>query len=523
MNIGDIKLSDVLNRLEFDIRINRAVDEFFLASQLMQEALSYDDVTFVPRFTNVYPKDVDVSSRFSRNVPLKIPIVSAAMDRVTRYKMGIAMAKEGGLGIIDKSMSPEEQKEEIRRVKYHLNCPIEGPITVKESDTIEEILDRADERGWSFRSFPVVNEAGNLVGLLTGNDFDLCDDPSQKACDIMTTGLITADRTTTPDKAYRMMVDEGKKVIPVVDGGKIVAMYLLSDVKRTMTESYKAYNVDENGQLRVGAAIGDGLDALDRLEVILKAHPDVIVIDTAHASTTNAVRTLREIKAKYPDLDVVVGNISSAVQAAELVKYDPDGIKVGQGPGSICTTRKITGGGIPQVTAIYEVYEVARAKGIPVIADGGIKYSGDIAKAIIAGAHSVMVGMMLAGSEEAPGEIVLSGSRQMKDYRGMGSLAAMRESRQARARYQQGEVADEKLVPEGVEALVPYTGPIANTIVQLVGGLRSGMGMAGAANLEQLRDQVTFRKMTGAGHLESHVHDVKVVNDPPNYHKPGSS
>ncbi len=488
-------------------------DEFFLQAGLT--ALTYDDVRLETGYAEVMPEAVDTTTLFSRNTPLKIPLVSAAMDTVTEHKMAIAMAKAGGLGIIHRNLTPEAQAKEVARVKFHLHGQIREPICAHETDTMQSILDLRREKGYSFHTFPVVDTQGKLVGVISENDFDFCTEPSRLAREIMSTSLVTSHPETTVREAYQRMTAEKKKVLPLVDAaGRLTGLYIFSDVRRIVTESNSGYNVDKNGQLVVGAAIGVG--DYDRVERLLAKRVDVVVIDTAHADTKPVIETLTTLKKSFPSLDVVVGNISNGRSAKRLLDAGADGIKVGQGPGSICTTRIVAGIGTPQVSAVYWCGRVADEYQVPVCADGGLKNSGDIPIAIGAGAHSVMMGSMLAGTDEAPGEVVYLDGNQWKSYRGMGSLAAMQEHAGSRERYRTGKST---LVPEGVEGLTPYKGPLEKVILMNVGGLRKGMGYLGAATIEELRAKADFIRLTDAGKQESHPHDVRIVKDAPNYRR----
>ena len=440
------------------------------------------------------------------------------MDTVTEWPLAVEIAKLGGLGIIHRGLEPQEQASHVKRVKFFLNGLIDQPIVVKADDTIKSIEAQRQQSGWPFHSFPVVDKANKLVGLMTRNDFDLNDDPEQRVKDVMTKSLITAPEGTSLDDAYEIMSREKKKILPLVTtDNELTGLYVFSDVARIRRGSSSDYNVDENGRLRVGAAIGTGTEALER--VGLMAHRvDVIVIDTAHGDSQPVYDTLKAIKKAYPKLDVVVGNVSEGSSAKRLAEAGADGIKVGQGPGSICTTRVVAGIGCPQVTAIYNCVKALEKTDIPVCADGGISQSGDIPIAIGAGAHSVMLGRLLAGTKEAPGQIVMHQGSQVKVYRGMGSLGAMMDSRGARERYGQRDTTAEKLVPEGVEGLVPYRCTLAELMVQYVGGLRAGMGYVGADDIEALRAKGDFYRITGAGVRESHPHDIVITADAPNYH-----
>ena len=493
-------------------------DAFFEDMARLHVALTFDDVRLTTGYSVTMPDDVSLGSKFSRNVQLKIPIVSAAMDTVTEHKLAIALAKDGGLGIIHRSLTPKKQAAEVARVKRHLNALIEDPICVYPNETIEAVLKRIEKEQWTFHTFPVVNrQNGRLVGVMTQNDFDLCDNYCQRVKNVMTSNVITAPKNTAMSEAYRIMTREKKKVLPLVDkNGRLSGMYVYSDVRRIMTGSSAMHNIDRKNRLLVGAAVGIGDDAFARLELLVRQEVDVIVIDTAHADSRKVIDTLKQIKKEY-DIDVVVGNISEPESAKRLYKADADGIKVGQGPGSICTTRPIAGIGCPQVTAIYNCAKVLNDCDVPINADGGLRYSGDIPIAIGTGAHSVMMGNMLAGTDEAPGEVIILDGRKWKSYRGMGSLSAMEESRAARERYYQSDTGKSQLVPEGVEGLVPYKGKVSDIIFQYIGGLKRGMGYVGASTIEELREKADFRRITNSGQQESHPHNIRITKEAPNY------
>jgi len=504
-------------------------DEFFRKMEQLGLALTFNDVRLRTDYSEVMPHEVNLESKFSRNTPLKIPIVSAAMDTVTEYRLAIEIAKHGGLGIIHRGLPPEVQAYHVGRVKHHLNGKtglIKKPICVHEHDTINEILERKKKKDYQFDSFPVVNENKVLLGLLTGNDFTFCDDLTMKAKEIMTPlkDLITIPEGTSFEKAYEKMKAFKKKHLPVIDNnGKLIGLYSFKDIKNIKAGNTKQYNLDSEGRLIVGAAIGVGEEELLRLEKLIEEHVDVIVIDTAHADTRSVHEALKrvipyikEIKRTHSSIDVVVGNISEAEAAERLIKAGADGIRVGQGPGAICTTRIIAGTGTPQVTAVYNCSKVGDKYGVPINADGGLEYSGDITIAIAAGAHSVTLGSMLAGTDEAPGEIVFKEGRSWKKYRGMGSLEAMKESKASRDRYRQNEKTED-LVPEGVTSLVPYKGGLHKVLAQYIGGLRSGMGYVGAATIKELREKARFYRISPAGRRESHPHSVLITEEAPNY------
>ncbi len=480
-------------------------------------ALTFDDVRLRTGYSEVMPDIVNIESKFSRNIGLKIPIASAAMDTVTEYKLAIELAKLGGIGVIHRNLTIEDQVFHVTKVKNHLNGLIEKPICVYDDESVSSILSRREIKGYTFHSFPVLNREGKLVGILTGNDFEFCGDSSLYTRDIMSTDLLTAPQGTTIDEAYEMMRREKKKILPLIGkNDHIIGMYVFSDVKRIKTRSAETYNVDARGQLRVAAAVGIGEEALERVARLSKENIDVIVIDTAHGDSKAVIDTLKKIKKNY-SVDVVVGNISVGESAQRLAEAGADGIKVGQGPGSICTTRIIAGIGRPQVSAVYDCARAVVDYNIPICADGGLRSSGDIPVIIAAGAHSVMMGTMLAGTEEAPGEIVFVEGRQWKNYRGMGSIGAMETSQGARERYLQKQAGKNQLIAEGIEGLVSYKGKLGEVILQYIGGLRRGMGYVGASSIEELREKGDFDRITDAGFSESHPHDVKIIKDSPNY------
>ncbi len=495
-------------------------DVFFQKMDELGLALTYADVRLRTNYSEKMPDDVLLSTLFSRRVPLKVPLVSAAMDTVTTASLAIEMASMGGLGIIHRNFSPKEQASHVATVKFHLNGVVDKPICVRDTDTIESILRRREEKGYTFHSFPVIDEAGKLVGIITKNDFEFCDDIKKTARDVMASNLLLATSRIGIDIAYGIMKKNKKKVLPVINSkGELDGMYTFKDLKRVSSPGMEQYNVDERNQLRVGAAIGVGNDALERASLLVEKRVDVLVIDTAHGDSRGVIETVKQLKGIYGDrVDVVAGNVSEAGSAERLIVAGADGIKVGQGPGSICTTRIIAGIGAPQVTAVYNCARVGMMHSVPVCADGGIQYSGDLPIAIAAGASSVMLGSMLAGTEEAPGDVVFFEGRQWKQYRGMGSVGAMEASKSSRERYGQGDVAKKSdLVPEGVEGLVPYKGSVRNVLVQYIGGLRRGMGYTGATTIEELQERTDFIRLSPAGHAESHPHDVKITKESPNY------
>jgi IMP dehydrogenase len=491
-------------------------DAFFEKMDALGLALTFDDVRLKSGHSEVMPDDVNLESKFSKNVPLKIPLVSADMDTVTESDMAIGMALLGGLGVIHKNLSPEDQANEVARVKYYLNGLIDKPICARENESVGKILVKKEEKKYNFCTFPVVDAAGRLVGILSKTDFDFCRDFSLPVAKIMSKKVITAPKGTSLKEAHKIMMTTKKKVLPLLDkNGKIAGVYVFKDVQRIIMKNPAGCNVDKNGQLIVAAAVG--VNDFERIDLLVKKKVNALVISTAHADTNSVIETLKEIKRNY-EIDVIVGNVSEPESAGRLAKAGADGIKVGQGPGSICTTRVIAGIGSPQVSAVYKCARAAGALDVPVCADGGLHNSGDISIAIGAGAHSVMMGGMLAGTKEAPGEIIFRDGRQWKIYRGMGSVGAMEASKESRERYRQvWNTGKKELIAEGVEGLKPYKGELEQVIFQYLGGLKRGMGYVGAANISELREKADFIRITLAGKAESHPHDIIITKEPPNY------
>ncbi len=508
-------------------------DQFFDTQEGQGWALTFDDVRLKTGYCEVPPDGISFQTMFTRRVGLNIPIISSPMDTVTEHAMAIELAKLGGIGVLHLNLSPRDQAAEAKRVWYYLNGLIEKPITVQVKETMEEIEQRRREHGWSFHSFPVLDGDGRLAGLITRNDFDFCEDKSVPASQVMTAELVTMPAGTTLDQAYEVMRREKKKILPLVDQDRrLTGMYVFSDVRRIKTGSSREYNVDERGHLRVAAAIGIGDDALERVE-LLQRYVSAVVIDKAHADFADYLWTLKEIKKANRPFDVMAGNISEGESAKRLVDAGADGIRVGQGGGSICTTRNVAGIGCPQITATHSVEKAIRGSGVPICSDGGIRFSGDVVIAIGAGADSVMLGRMLAGTKEAPGDLIpqavaVRGSfgepirqvMQVKVYRGMGSLEAMEERAGSRARY--GQSPDRVKVPEGINGAVPYQGEVSNVVYQLLGGLRAGMAYVGAATIRELHDKADFYRISDAGSRESHPHDVIMLSEPPNYRRSGT-
>ncbi len=488
-------------------------EAFFQSMEQQGLALTFDDVRLETGRSHVATSEVDTSSKFSRGLELAVPLVSAAMDTVTTSDMAIAMAKLGGLGVLHAGLSPEQQGKEARRVKHELNGLIHKPITVQESSTLGEVLELCDRRKFNFRTFPVTNDRDQFVGLLTQNDFDFSlGENDARIKEVMTPAfeVVTGTPGISVQEAFGLMKENKKKTLPLVDkDGHVKGMYVLSDVVRLLSGNPEQYNLDDQGRLVVAAAVPTDEGALERIEA-MNGYVDAIVIDSAQGDSDFAFSTLRLIKNSHPKLEVVVGNISNGDSAKMLVDAGADGIKVGQGPGSICTTRIETGIGTPQVTAVYECVKAIQGSGVPVCADGGIVNRGDVPIAIAAGASSVMMGSQLAGTKEAPGEVVTVSGQMVKKYRGMGSASAMKDSEASRKRYGTDGSKGTPL-PEGVESYVPYKGPVDEVVDLIVKALRKSMSYVGSKDIEAHRTQTRFYRVTNAGMSESRPHDVTVI------------
>jgi len=480
--------------------------------KIKKRALTFEDVLLVPKYSEILPKNVNVSSRLTKNITLNAPIVSAAMDTVTEYEAAIAMARVGGIGIIHKNMDIESQVKQVKRVKKSENGMIVDPISFKVGTTLEEAMYLLNE--FHISGAPVIDDHGKLVGICTNRDMRFEVDPQRPLGEIMTKiPLVTAKVGVSIDEAAKVLHKHKIEKLPIVnEDGVLKGLITIKDIKKRIEYPYA--NKDDFGRLRVGAAIGVG--QFDRAEALVNAGVDVLVLDSAHGHSKGIIDTVRELKARFV-VDVIAGNIATPEAVRDLVAAGADAVKVGIGPGSICTTRIVAGVGVPQITAIMDAAEEARKHGIPVIADGGIKYSGDIAKAIAAGASSVMVGSLLAGTEESPGETIMYQGRKYKAYRGMGSIGAMQKG--SNDRYFQEGTAVDKLVPEGIEGQVPYRGHIHEIVYQMIGGLRSSMGYLGAKDILDYQDKAEFVEITSAGLRESHVHDVFITKEAPNYHE----
>lgn len=480
----------------------------------IKEALTFDDVLLVPAKSSVLPREVDVTTLLTHDIKLNIPIISAAMDTVTEANLAIALAREGGIGILHKNMNIERQCEEVDKVKRSESGMIKDPVTLSPDGTIRDALELMKK--YSVSGIPIVDNSKKLVGILTNRDLRFEPNQKLKVSQLMTKeNLVTAPIGTTLEKAEKILQKYKIEKLPVVDKkGILRGLITFKDIMKK--KKHPNACKDEHGRLRVGAAVGVTKDTFERINALTMAGADALVIDTAHGHSSRVIKVIKEARKKFRYIQLIAGNIGTYEAALELINCRVDAIKVGIGPGSICTTRVIAGVGIPQISAVMNAYRAARKSGIPVIADGGIKQTGDVAKALAAGAHSVMIGSLFAGVEESPGETILYEGRSFKSYRGMGSLGAMKEG--SKDRYFQ-DVEDDiaKLVPEGVEGRVPYKGPLENTIYQLVGGLRAAMGYCGVKNINELRNNAMFVKITSAGLKESHPHDVIITKEAPNY------
>lgn len=485
----------------------------FLSDKIISEGLTFDDVLLVPAYSDVLPKQVDLTTRFSKNIVLNTPIVSAAMDTVTEANLAIAIAREGGIGIIHKNMSIEEQAKQVKIVKRAESGMIYEPVTIRKESTVADAI--AYMREFSIGGIPVVDADHKLIGIVTNRDLRFEQDLKKPINEVMTyKNLITTNQEINLEEAAAILQQYKIEKLPVVDDDyKLIGLITYKDISKAKDNPYACK--DKKGRLRVAAAIGTTTDNFDRIEALVNADADAIVIDTAHGHSLNVIKMLKDAKKKYNGIDIIVGNIGTGEAALSLADAGADGVKAGIGPGSICTTRVIAGIGVPQLSAIFNVAEALKDKNIPIIADGGICYSGDIVKAIAAGAGSVMVGSLFAGVEESPGETIIYNGRKYKSYRGMGSIEAMQEGSGDRY-FQDPEEEVNKLVPEGIVARVPYKGVLSEVIYQLIGGLRAGMGYCGAKNIEKLME-AKFVRVTNAGITESHPHDITITKEAPNY------
>ena len=485
----------------------------FIEDRVKMEGVTFDDVLLIPAYSEVLPNQVNLTTKFSRNITLNVPLISAAMDTVTESQMAIAIAREGGIGVIHKNMSIEEQARQVHAVKRAETGMIYDPVTIKRGSTVQDALNMMHE--YKLGGIPVVDDDRNLVGIVTNRDLRFERDLTKVIDEVMTKdNLVVTSQSTNLEEAADILQNHKIEKLPVVDkNGKLVGLVTYKDITKAKDKPNAAK--DALGRLRVAAGIGVTKDSMERARALVEAGVDALVIDTAHGHTKGVVEVLRNVKAAFPQVDVVVGNIATGEAAKYLVENGADGVKVGIGPGSICTTRIIAGIGVPQLSAVYDVAKALEGTGVPLIADGGIRYSGDIVKALAAGAYSVMLGGMFAGVEESPGETIIFNGRKFKTYRGMGSLEAMEKG--SKDRYFQGNVSDnKKLVPEGIAARVPYKGTLYEVAYQMLGGLRAGMGYCGAPTIEALH-HAQFVKITNAGMQESHPHDVAITSEAPNY------
>ena len=485
----------------------------FIADKIVMDGLTFDDVLLIPAYSEVVPRDVELTTRFSRNIELKTPLVSAAMDTVTEAKLAIAIAREGGIGVIHKNMPIAEQARQVHTVKRAENGMIYDPVSILSGKTVADALALMKE--FHIGGIPVVDKDNTLLGIVTNRDLRFERDTKKTVDEIMTKeNLVTTDQTTNLEDAAEILQKYKIEKLPVVDkDGKLVGLVTYKDITKAKDKPMACK--DSKGRLRVAAGVGVTGDTFQRIEALVDAGVDAIIIDTAHGHSKGVIDTLKEAKKRFPQIDIVVGNIATPEAAKALVEAGADAVKVGIGPGSICTTRVIAGVGVPQLSAIYEVSKALEGTGVPVIADGGIRYSGDMVKALAAGASSIMVGSLLAGVEESPGDTIIYNGRKFKSYRGMGSLEAMQKGSKDRY-FQDAEDDVKKLVPEGIAARVPYKGSLYEVVYQLLGGLRSGMGYCGAKTIEQLHN-AKFTRITAAGVKENHPHDVTITQEAPNY------
>ena len=489
--------------------------EKFMA-QFPFEGLTYDDVSLVLRYADFLPDSTDLSTRLTSRIRINIPFLSAAMDTVTEAPMAIAMAMIGGIGVIHKNLTVEQQADQVAHVKHHLNGLIHSPVAFHAGQTLDEILAVREEKRYKFSGFPILDDAGRVAGVLTSKDIDYAEDTAAKVEEVMTKDPITAPQGTTLQEAYKIMRSARKGKLPLVDkDGKLVGLYSFTDVRDLVEQNLPMANRDSQYRLRVAAAISGGKD-YERAQALADAGADVLVVDSAHGHTKGIIDMVKWLAKNLPDVDVIAGNVASGEGAAALRDAGAHAVKVGIGPGSICTTRVVCGVGVPQITAVYEASKALEGS-VPVIADGGIRYSGDVPKAIVAGAETVMLGSILAGTEESPGEKIIQDGRQYVVYRGMGSLAAMQAFEGSRKRYGQGHRKMKDLVPEGIEGIIPYAGTVQKVMTQFCGGLRSSLGYNGARSVEELHDKGKFVRVSPAGVKEAHPHDIRITREAPNY------
>ncbi|MBR2103350.1 MAG: IMP dehydrogenase [Prevotella sp.] len=490
----------------------------FASDRIVMDGLTFDDVLLIPAYSEVLPRSVELCTRFSRNIGLNVPFVTAAMDTVTESSMAIAIAREGGIGVIHKNMPIEAQAREVAIVKRAENGMIYDPVTIRRGSTVAEALALMAE--YHIGGIPVVDDEGHLVGIVTNRDLRFERRLDNKIDDVMTSrNLVTTHQQTDLAAAAQILQEHKIEKLPVVDkDNRLVGLITYKDITKAKDKPMACK--DEKGRLRVAAGVGVTADTLERMQALVDAGADAIVIDTAHGHSRGVIEKLREAKASFSGIDIVVGNVATGEAARMLVENGADSVKVGIGPGSICTTRVVAGVGVPQLSAVYDVYSALKGTGVPLIADGGLRYSGDIVKALAAGGSCVMVGSLVAGTEESPGDTIIYNGRKFKSYRGMGSLEAMEQKHGSKDRYFQGDTKDaKKLVPEGIAGRVPYKGTVQEVIYQMTGGLRSGMGYCGAATIDDLH-HAKFVRITNAGVMESHPHDITITSEAPNYSRP---
>ena len=490
----------------------------FIADKIVMDGLTYDDVLLIPAYSEVLPKMVELKTKFSRNIELNIPFVTAAMDTVTESQMAIAIAREGGIGVIHKNMTIEDQARHVAIVKRAENGMIYDPVTIRRGSTVKDALDMMAE--YHIGGIPVVDDENHLVGIVTNRDLRFERHLDKVVDDVMSKeNLVTTHQQTDLIAAAQILQENKIEKLPVVDkDNHLVGLITYKDITKAKDKPMACK--DTKGRLRVAAGVGVTYDTLQRMQALVDAGADAIVIDTAHGHSKSVIEKLREAKASFPSVDIVVGNVATGAAAKMLVENGADAVKVGIGPGSICTTRVVAGVGVPQLSAVYDVFSALKGTDVPLIADGGLRYSGDVVKALAAGGSSVMIGSLVAGTEESPGETIIFNGRKFKSYRGMGSLEAMEQKNGSKDRYFQGDTVEvKKLVPEGIAGRVPYKGTVQEVVYQLVGGLRSGMGYCGAETIERLHD-AKFTRITNAGVLESHPHDISITSEAPNYSRP---
>ncbi len=496
--------------------MNKYLDDFM--KTFPYEGLTYDDVTLVTQYADFLPDDTSLETKLTSRTKMKVPFMSAAMDTVTEAPMAIAMAIAGGIGCIHKNLEEDDQAAQVRLVKKHLNGLIDAPVCFHANDDIGFLRSEKTKRGLKFNGFPVLDDNDKLVGMITSSDMRFAPMNAAKLRDVMQKTLLTAKVGTTLKKAYDIMRANKIGKLPVVDkAGRVVGLYSFTDVRRIVENSESSYNLDSKFRLRVAASVSGGRGDISRMEKLAEAGVDVVVVDSAHGHSKGIMEMTKYISRHFPKVDVIAGNIATGEAAKDLAKAGAHAVKVGIGPGSICTTRVVCGVGIPQLTAVYSAAKALRGSGVAVIADGGIKLSGDVPKALAAGADSVMLGSVLAGTEESPGEKIYSNGRQYVVYRGMGSMAALKNGKGSRARYFQDNESDDDLVPQGIEGMVPYSGHVKSIMTQFCGGLRASLGYCGARNIKELHEKGRFYRVTAAGLREARPHDITITKEAPNY------